>query len=48
MSGIVDQLIKKISPMIEERIGELKKEAEEEFKTVNGKLDRIVELLEKE
>ena len=45
--GLVGQLLAQAGPMIEERIGELRKEAEEEFKQVNTKLDRIIELLEK-
>jgi len=44
--GIVGQIMKGAGPIIEERIGVLKEEAEEEFKTVNEKLDRIIELLE--
>ena len=45
--GLVGQLLDKAGPMIETRIGELRKEAEEEFKQVNSKLDKIIELLEK-
>lgn len=45
--GLVSQLLDKAGPMIEERIGELKEEAEAEFKQVNSKLDKIIELLEK-
>ena len=46
-TGLVGQLLNKAGPIIEERIGELRKEAEEEFKQVNAKLDKIIELLEK-
>jgi len=45
--GLVGQLLNQAGPMIEERLGELRKEAEEEFKQVNAKLDKIIELLEK-
>lgn len=45
--GLVGQLLNQAGPIIEERIGELRKEAEEEFKQVNTKLDKIIELLEK-
>jgi len=46
-TGLVGKLLSQAGPMIEDRIGELRKEAEEEFKQVNTKLDKIVELLEK-
>jgi len=45
--GLVGQLLKQAGPMIEERIGELRKEADESFEQVNTKLDKIIELLEK-
>ncbi len=45
--GLVAQLLDKAGPMIEDRIGELRKEAEEEFKQVNSKLDEILALLKK-
>lgn len=45
--GLVGQLLNQAGPMIESRIGELRKEAEEEFKQINTKLDKIIELLEK-
>lgn len=45
--GLVGQLVKQAGPLIEGRIGELRKEAEEEFKQVNTKLDKIIGLLEK-
>lgn len=45
--GLLGQLLNQAGPMIEERIGELRKEAEEEFKQVNAKLDKIIELLDK-
>lgn len=44
--GLVEKLINQAGPMIEERIGGLRKEADEEFKQINTKLDRIIELLE--
>jgi len=46
-TGLVGQLLKQAGPMIEERIGTLKTEAEEQFKEVNVKLDKIIALLEK-
>jgi len=45
--GLVGQLLNQAGPIIEERIGELRKEADEEFKQVNTKLDHIIALLEK-
>ena len=44
--GLLGQLLNQAGPMIESRIGELKEEAAEEFKMVNAKLDKIIELLE--
>lgn len=44
--GLVGQLLKQAGPIIEERIGGLKEEAAEEFKRMNDKLDKIIELLE--
>jgi hypothetical protein len=46
-TGLLGQLLNQAGPMIESRVGELRKEAEEEFKQVNSKLDKILELLEK-
>lgn len=45
--GLVGQLLNQAGPMIESRLGELKEEAAAEFKQVNAKLDKILELLEK-
>ncbi|MCD6163475.1 MAG: hypothetical protein J7K40_13825 [candidate division Zixibacteria bacterium] len=45
--GLVGKLLNQAGPIIEERIGELRKEADEEFKQVNAKLDKIIALLEK-
>lgn len=45
--GLVGQLLNQAGPIIEERIGGLKEEAAEEFKQINTKLDKIIELLEK-
>jgi len=45
--GLVGQLLIQAGPIIEERIGELRKEADEELKQVNTKLDHIIALLEK-
>jgi len=46
IKSIVEQIIEKASPMIEERIVTLKDEATKEFETVNTKLDKIIEMLE--
>jgi len=46
-TGLVGQLIDKLGPIVEERIIGLKDEAAEEFRQVNEKLDKIIELLEK-
>jgi len=47
IKGPLEKMLDKAAPMFEERIGVLKEEAAEEFKGVNEKLDRIIELLEK-
>jgi len=47
IKSIVDQLLEKASPVIEERVSVLKEEAAKEFEQVNEKLDRIIGLLEK-
>lgn len=46
IKSIVDQILDKASPVIEERIGTLKEEAAKEFETVNTKLDKIIEMLD--
>jgi hypothetical protein len=43
--GLVGQLLNQVGPMVEERIGELREEADAEFKQINDKLDGIIELL---
>ena len=45
--GLVGQLLNQAGPVIEKRVNELKEEAANEFKTMNDKLDKIIELLEK-
>jgi|GEM_PF-3690762 len=45
--GLVGQLLNQAGPIIEKRISGLKEEAADEFKTINDKLDKIIELLEK-
>ena len=45
--GLVGQLLNQAGPIIENRINELKEEAADEFKAINNKLDKIIELLEK-
>lgn len=42
--GIIDQLLEKAAPVIEDRISELRVEVAEEFKQINDKLDRLLEL----
>jgi len=41
--GLIDQLLAKAAPVIEERIDELKHEVAAEFKTINDKLDKLLE-----
>ncbi|MEA3340026.1 MAG: hypothetical protein U9R15_08675 [Chloroflexota bacterium] len=43
----LDKIFDKAAPMIEEKINVLKEEAAEEFRQVNEKLDKIIELLNK-
>ena len=45
--GIVGQLLQQAGPVIEKRIDSLKEEAAAEFETINTKLDKIIEILEK-
>jgi len=45
-TGLVAQLIAGAGPLIEERIGDIRKEADAEFKQINEKLDKIIGLLE--
>ena len=41
--GLIDQLLEKAAPVIEERIDELKGEIAVEFKQLNDKLDKLLE-----
>lgn len=41
--GLIDQLLDKAAPVIEERIAELKQEVDVEFKQINDKLDKLLE-----
>jgi len=40
--GLIDQLLAKAAPVIEERIDELKREVAVEFKNINDKLDKLL------